>query len=196
MVGNETRTHVLACSSKFTQKLYAVRVYYKSKILKDGFLIKKIKDEMEYMKEIDQAEHCSYKNFSTKLEFIRESKNFVYIGTDLYLGGNLKNDAFSAASLKEEQVIFIIAQAVIGVYGLHYRGITHNNLKPESIYVSKEGHLVIGDLGFASRGELISGCREVGTPGYVCIFYCYSTIFALLTLFFVVHKLVLSKYFT
>lgn len=176
LLGRGERSHVLACRCKTTNNAFAIKVYYKSIICNDAFFLNAAKSEIEFLTEIKNAKHCPYQNFYVDLSFVRETLNFVYIGTKLFLGGTLSNiQEFSVEHvLKEKQMLFIISSAIIALYGIHYRGNVHNDVKPDNIFVDESGNLVLGDMEFSTRGELKGGCREFGSIGYVSNYLIFN----------------------
>ncbi|MCA9102652.1 MAG: serine/threonine protein kinase [Planctomycetales bacterium] len=66
--------------------------------------------------------------------------------------------------------VWIVRQAAEALEALYRHGWMHADVKPANIFVSREGHATLLDLGFARRlrgGETLVDRRVCGTPGYI-----------------------------
>lgn len=70
-----------------------------------------------------------------------------------YVGSNRKR----LARLSEEQTRNIACEILLGLEHLHSRGIVYRDLKPENVFISKEGYLQIGDYGLS---KFLNGNRD------------------------------------
>jgi NIMA (never in mitosis gene a)-related kinase len=100
-------------------------------------------------------------------------------GTDLNIvmefceGGDvsqlLAKHAAHGTFLAEKEVWRLFLETVIGVHELHRRHILHRDLKTMNLFLDRNSHIKIGDLGVA---KMLSGTDKfaqtiVGTPYYL-----------------------------
>ncbi|KAI9257898.1 kinase-like domain-containing protein [Sporodiniella umbellata] len=101
-----------------------------------------------------------------------ESKEAVYIVTDLASGGELFQQLLKKGSYTEKDASNLTRQMLEGLHYLHERDIVHRDMKPENLlFHTKDDHpnLMITDFGLskimkAQDDILTTAC---GTPGYV-----------------------------
>jgi serine/threonine-protein kinase len=76
------------------------------------------------------------------------------------------------APLPIDEAVRLAAELADTLQYCHERGVVHRDLKPENLYITPEGHIVVGDFGIA----LLQGARRltfqrltntVGTPDYM-----------------------------
>mmetsp|Transcript_8670 Transcript_8670/g.38579 ORF Transcript_8670/g.38579 Transcript_8670/m.38579 type:complete len:523 (-) Transcript_8670:3325-4893(-) len=106
--------------------------------------------------------------------------DYLYIQTELVEGGSLSKRIFSENhSFGTEEVKDLLRQLASGLQNFHERRLVHLDLKPENLYLTREGIYKIGDLGLTtlidhieSPDDLVEGdgrylAREVmeGTCG-------------------------------
>ncbi len=60
----------------------------------------------------------------------------------------------------------IFRQILEGLNNIHHQGIIHRDLKPSNIFISREGHVKIGDFGLATEG----GSKRDQRGECVCFF--------------------------
>ncbi len=77
------------------------------------------------------------------------------------------------AKLIQQNVLFpwdislhILQQLTQGLIAIHNRNIIHQDIKPENIFISNEGEVKLGDLGFSSPLEKVD-LQIQGTPAYL-----------------------------
>ncbi|KAG2191340.1 hypothetical protein INT46_011922 [Mucor plumbeus] len=101
-----------------------------------------------------------------------ESKDAVYIVTDLASGGELFQQLLKKGSYTEKDASNLTRQMLEGLQYLHERDIVHRDMKPENLLFQTAGNdsnLMITDFGLskilkAQDDILTTAC---GTPGYV-----------------------------
>jgi len=99
-----------------------------------------------------------------------ETKNAVYIITDLASGGELFTELLLQRSFTEKDAAHLIRQVLEGVAYLHDHEIVHRDLKPENLLFKDKDEnprLMITDFGLSKilrnhNDILMTAC---GTPG-------------------------------
>jgi len=140
-----------------------------------NFAIKIInKDAMAENRESIMTEITILKNVShpniIRLHHVFESKNRIYLVTDLLCGGELFDLIRERGSLSELESSRIIRKIVQSVEYLHSKNICHRDLKPENILLGTKGDIgtvCVTDFGLSkikSSNRLKTAC---GTPSYV-----------------------------
>ncbi|CAG8483528.1 6589_t:CDS:2 [Racocetra fulgida] len=107
-----------------------------------------------------------------RLHDLYETKDGVYIVTDLARGGELFQQLLLKGSYTEKDAASLVRQILKGVEYLHENGIVHRDLKPENLLFKdklEDSILMITDFGLSkiltkSDDVLMTAC---GTPGYV-----------------------------
>jgi len=82
-------------------------------------------------------------------------------------------EGYSLAELIKQQgqlpwdiALFILQQLAQGLSTLHQRKILHQDIKPENIFISNEGEVKLGDLGFST--SIDQAAQQIqGTPAYL-----------------------------
>jgi serine/threonine protein kinase/energy-coupling factor transporter ATP-binding protein EcfA2 len=88
--------------------------------------------------------------------------NEMFFLVELIDGDNLQtwmdDERLYAGTIDEQQrrLITIAHQLICGVRHLHQRGILHQDIKPENVFMTANGKPVLGDLGVASKGVINS----------------------------------------
>nr|CAG8587692.1 11466_t:CDS:2 [Entrophospora candida] len=121
--------------------------------------------------ELDILKKVHHK-YITSLHDLYETKDGVYIITDLASGGELFNQLLLKGSYTEEDAANLLKQLLEGVQYLHDLDIVHRDLKPENLLFkdkSDEADIMITDFGLSKilKSEddvLLTAC---GTPGYI-----------------------------
>ena len=103
--------------------------------------------EIEVLRNLRGHEHLA--------EFVDawEAKNHLYIQTDFYENGNLKDFLWTQGAkgrLDDFRIWKILLELSQGVKSIHDAGFIHLDLKPANVFVDWEGVLKIGDFGLAS----------------------------------------------
>ncbi|KAI6115253.1 kinase-like domain-containing protein [Pisolithus thermaeus] len=96
-----------------------------------------------------------------------DSNNF-YLLMDIQTGGDVQQLINSMKVLPIELARFYAAELLVGIYGLHARGIMHRDIKPANLLIDEKGHLAISDFGYAKIFEVPEGVHPYGESGPLC----------------------------
>jgi serine/threonine-protein kinase len=95
-----------------------------------------------------------------------------YMVLDYVPGESMRIYLTAHAPLPIDEAVRLAAELADTLQYCHERGVVHRDLKPENLYITPEGHIVVGDFGIA----LLQGARRltfqrltntVGTPDYM-----------------------------
>lgn len=124
----------------------------------------------------------------------RDGKPHHYLAMEYLPGGNLANKLAKGA-LPVEHCLNWMKQLAAGLGFAHKRGVIHQDIKADNIFITKGGDLKIGDFGLAKllvgRVHYNSSNKGLGTPAYMSPELCRgepqdhrSDIYSLGVLFF------------
>jgi TolB-like protein/Tfp pilus assembly protein PilF len=69
-----------------------------------------------------------------------------------------------AGPIPQKQAVDYALQIARGLSAAHEKGVVHRDLKPDNLFVTKDGHLKILDFGLAKRIEAIAPGEETSAP--------------------------------
>jgi serine/threonine protein kinase/outer membrane protein assembly factor BamB len=98
----------------------------------------------------------------------RKNKTRHYIAMEYLPGGTLSNRI--AKELSIEHSLNWMKQLANGLSFAHKKGVVHQDIKSDNIFITMEGDLKIGDFGLArlAQGRMKSNTRRgMGTPAYM-----------------------------
>jgi serine/threonine protein kinase len=98
--------------------------------------------------------------FVLPLECCFQTDEELYLLTPLYHGGDLlgrlkelhsaKSSSSPESTLSLSMTVeFYMAEIILALEELHSKQICHRDVKPENIFIDKDGHVVLGDMGLA-----------------------------------------------
>ncbi|KAF0441368.1 Pkinase-domain-containing protein [Gigaspora margarita] len=163
VLGKGSFAVVRKCTDKRTNTDYALKIISK-KVIKG-------KEQM-LTTELDVLKQVDHPNLVT-LHDLFETKDNVYIITDLANGGELYSQLEQKGNYTEKDAAHLVEQILQGVIYLHDHDIVHRDLKPENLLfsgsTSSNSKLMITDFGLSKILKhhddiLMTAC---GTPGYV-----------------------------
>ena len=92
--------------------------------------------------------------------------NVPFLVTEFIEGNTLAELIQQNGALPWDVGLFVLQQLVQGLDALHHQNIIHQDIKPENIFISNEGEVKLGDLGFSI--SLDQTDRQIqGTPAYL-----------------------------
>jgi len=101
-----------------------------------------------------------------------KSGGYHYIAMEYFDGGSLKDllDRQGGRPLDLTTVLQIVRQIASALDYAHRRGIIHRDIKPSNILLTKDGRVVLADLGIAKAvagAKLTKSLVRMGTPEYM-----------------------------
>jgi len=119
--------------------------------------------EMDILKQVDHPNIISLKE-------IIDTKNCLFIVTELVTGGELFDKIVELGQYNEKNAAILVSKMVSAIDYLHDRNIVHRDLKPENLLLKDPDNInevKIADFGLSKiigGSALMTAC---GTPGYV-----------------------------
>jgi serine/threonine protein kinase len=124
----------------------------------------------------------------------RGSNAHHYVAMEYLMGGSL-SDQLNYGALPVEHCLNWMKQLASGLSFAHKRGVVHQDIKADNIFITNEGNVKIGDFGLAKllvgRVHCNTNTRGMGTPAYMSPELCRgevqdyrSDIYSLGVLFF------------
>ncbi|XP_062293112.1 serine/threonine-protein kinase Nek1-like, partial [Scomber scombrus] len=163
---------------KIGQGTFGTTILVKSKEDGHQYVIKEIhgisriftEEKQKAQQEVEVLSNLSHPNIvQYKKSF--EDKGCLYIVMDYCEGGDLSKKIKSQEGklLSEEQILDWFVQICLALKHIHDRNIIHRDIKPQNIFLTKDGTVQLGEFGIArvlnSTGELATTC--IGTPLYL-----------------------------
>jgi CRP-like cAMP-binding protein len=139
---------------------YALKCIIKARVVQYGQQ-RHILDEKNILAQINS-------DFILSLHTTFKDPKFVYLLTDVYLGGDLWGLLHKKGPFNDAVARFFAACVVEAFAYLHQRQIVYRDLKPENLMISSSGYAILVDLGFAKKVSF--GHKTwtfCGTPEYI-----------------------------
>ena len=128
------------------------------------------KDRQRKLREVDILKAVRGNEHLVELIDSWESKGHLYIQTEFYENGNLK-DFLTQAGFKgridDFRIWKILLELSQGVKSIHDADFIHLDLKPANVFIDWEGVLKIGDFGMASSWPAPAGLDGEGDREYI-----------------------------
>jgi len=146
---------------KSTGTKYAVKVINKSNVGQD---MARLATEMEILKKVQHPNIISLKE-------IIDTKNCLFIVTELVTGGELFDKIVELGNYSEKDAAMLVTKIVSAIDYLHDINIVHRDLKPENLLLKDPNSLheiKLADFGLSKIvGTKVMMQTACGTPGYV-----------------------------
>ncbi|KAF5359219.1 hypothetical protein D9756_003139 [Leucocoprinus leucothites] len=140
-VGKGAFGKVRVVEHKRSKKLYALKYIDKSRCIRQKAVANVIQ-ERRLLEEIDHP-------FVVNLRYAFQDDENCFFVLDLMLGGDLRFHLERRGYIREDIVIFWIAELASALDYLHRQRICHRDLKPDNILLDSEGHAHITDFNVA-----------------------------------------------
>lgn len=128
------------------------------------------KDRQRKMREVQILKALRGHEHLVQLTDQWESKNHLYIQTEFYENGNLKDFLLQTGfkgRLDDFRIWKILLELSQGVKSIHDANFIHLDLKPANVFIDWEGVLKIGDFGMASSWPAPAGLDGEGDREYI-----------------------------
>jgi len=146
---------------KSTGHKYAVKIINKSNVGQD---MQRLATEMEILKQVQHPNIIFLKE-------IIDTKNCLFIFTELVTGGELFDKIVELGQYSEHHAAILVTKMVSAIDYLHDKGIVHRDLKPENLLLKDNDSLTemkLADFGLSKIvGSKVMMQTACGTPGYV-----------------------------
>ena len=71
----------------------------------------------------------------------------IYVVLEFASQGDLHSHVLSQGRLSEESAALVLGEVVAALLSIHDLGLAFNDLKPENVLITKEGHIKLTDFG-------------------------------------------------
>ncbi|KAG8530768.1 uncharacterized protein KY384_004125 [Bacidia gigantensis] len=143
-IGKGAFAIVYKVSAKETGEVYACKTLEKRRFIKDGILSHKLHNEILVMENLEHPNIVKY------IEY-HENKTHIYITLEYVGGGDLSIYTNNNKAMPEYMCQVMTIQIMNALDYLHKKGITHRDIKPDNILVSKDDPYVykLSDFGLS-----------------------------------------------
>lgn len=128
---------------RVTQRWIALKVLAKRRLVEKN----QVQHAMNEKKLMSACEHP----FIAALLLHRKDTTYVYLGIELYNGGELFQAARDDGPWPDDVVSFYAAEILLALEYLHGVDILYRDLKTENVILDWKGHVRLTDFGFAKR---------------------------------------------
>ena len=88
----------------------------------------------------------------------------AYAVTELLEGETLRGRLDGGVAITQRQAVEYALQIARGLSAAHERGVVHRDLKPDNVFLTKDGHVKILDFGLAKRVEAPAAGDQTNAP--------------------------------
>ncbi|KNC99781.1 AGC/PKA protein kinase [Spizellomyces punctatus DAOM BR117] len=151
-------------------KVYLVKRHMDGRL----FALKSMrKDRVVHMRQVQHVQnerHLMEKihnPFLVGLEATFQDSGHIYMIIEYMPGGDLFSQIRRYAYFEEPVARFYASEVAMALSYLHSENIIYRDLKPENVLLDADGHIKLGDFGFA---KVVDGTTRTfcGTPSYIC----------------------------
>lgn len=156
---------VYHCRDEFLQREIAIKMLL-PELMSDDDTVEVFRQEARLAAQLEHPNVVTIHNIGLEN---REGKVHHYIAMEFLPGGSLKQ-RIASESFSMEQCLEWMKQLTIGLNYAHKRGVVHQDIKPDNIFITHDGNLKIGDFGLALIATGVAIERAVqgkGTPAYM-----------------------------
>lgn len=156
---------VYHCRDEFLQREIAIKMLL-PELMADDDTVEVFRQEARLAAQLEHPNVVTIHNIGLEN---REGKVHHYIAMEFLPGGSLKQ-RIADENFSMEQCLEWMKQLAIGLNYAHKRGVVHQDIKPDNIFITQDGNLKIGDFGLALIATGVAVERAVqgkGTPAYM-----------------------------
>ncbi|OAJ41647.1 hypothetical protein BDEG_25216 [Batrachochytrium dendrobatidis JEL423] len=144
---------------KTTKQQYALKYINKRQCIKKDSMENVFRERL-MMQELDHP-------FIINLRFAFQDDEYMFIGLDLALGGDLRFHILRQAGLTEQTIKVYSAEISLALSYIHSKHIIHRDLKPENLLIDLDGHVRITDFNVAYSTKVKFPSSRSGTMNYM-----------------------------
>ncbi|KAI8049460.1 kinase-like domain-containing protein [Syncephalis plumigaleata] len=142
-VGRGSFGKVRIVERKDTKQIYALKYISKRECIRMDAL-RNVFRERNILESIDH-------HYVVNLRFSFQDDDYMYMVTDLMLGGDLRFHLLRKPHIEEDEMRHWLAELACGLGYLHSRGIMHRDVKPDNILLDEYGHVHLTDFNIATH---------------------------------------------
>jgi serine/threonine-protein kinase len=157
---------VYHCRDEFLQREIAIKMLL-PELMADDDTVEVFRQEARLAAQLEHPNVVTIHNIGIEN---KEGKVHHYIAMEFLPGGSLKQRIEQDQNLYLEQCLEWMKQLTVGLNYAHKRGVVHQDIKPDNIFITHDGNLKIGDFGLALIATGVAVERAVqgkGTPAYM-----------------------------
>ncbi|TPX61983.1 hypothetical protein SpCBS45565_g07122 [Spizellomyces sp. 'palustris'] len=140
-------------------RLFALKSMRKDRVIQMR-QVQHVQNERHLMEKIHNP-------FLVGLEATFQDSAHIYMIIEYMPGGDLFSQIRRYAYFEEPVARFYASEVAMALSYLHSENIVYRDLKPENVLLDADGHIKLGDFGFA---KVVDGTTRTfcGTPSYIC----------------------------
>ncbi|VDK52778.1 unnamed protein product [Anisakis simplex] len=142
-MGGRCSRRVCIVQYKSTKKHYALKYISKRRCVQRMAV-------NHVLHELDLLAHLSHP-FIVNLWFSFQDTHYMYMVSDLLLGGDLRYHLNQQGRFSEDRAKLYICEIALAIDYLHHESIVHRDVKPDNILLDNSGHAHLTDFNLAIR---------------------------------------------
>ncbi|KAI8047160.1 kinase-like domain-containing protein [Gilbertella persicaria] len=142
VVGRGAFGKVRIVEHRESHQLYALKYIHKDECIRMDAARNIIRERVI----LEQLDHP----FLCRLRFAFQDCDYMYMVTDLMLGGDLHFHLTHRMYFSEDVIRFWFAELAAAVKYLHTKRVVHRDIKPQNILMDDQGHVHLADFNIAS----------------------------------------------
>jgi len=144
------------------------------KVLRSGLDVIRLKREAQGLAKLDHRNVVAVYDVGTQDE--------MFIAME-YVDGDTLREWLRKETREVDDIVAVLVDVARGVAAAHAAGLVHRDLKPDNVFVARNGRVLVGDFGLvessldakglpdadtdAARAVDVTTSRHVGTPAYM-----------------------------
>jgi len=144
LLGRGSFGEVYLVRHKETNKIYAMKVVYKVRVVKSN-LMKYILTEKNVLARTNHP-------FIVRLLSSFQTKERLFLIMEYCPGGDLSQHLLKEKRFSEDRARIYLAEVLLAIEDLHRRNIIYRDLKPDNVILDKDGHAMLTDFGLSKEG--------------------------------------------
>lgn len=155
---------VYHCRDEFLQREIAIKMML-PELMADSDIVEVFRQEARLAAQLEHPNIVTIHNIGMEN---REGKVHHYIAMEFLPGGSLR-DRIGKDKIPLEQAVDWMKQLASALNYAHKRGVVHQDIKPDNVFITHDGSVKIGDFGLAqiATGPAFERNEGKGSPAYM-----------------------------